>query len=414
MKITNVKIRWVEGRMVPGEGDVFYDSARASRVRYLPVRNNYQVGQLSDGVGATLSAGEKGVRKLREAFVYIETDEGITGVAGPLIYAPETARTILREYAPCLLGEDPMNNERLWDIMYRKSPVSYAGKSVIALSYCDVAVWDIRCKRAGLPLYQMVGGRTQRELPVYANCTGCAFNDADDGYDLDLVAERTKWCVEQGFTGAKWYPHRGPADGEKGIRELVDMFRVIREAGGPDFKIMIDVWSAWEPDYALAAAKKLAPLDIFWLEEPVMANQPEAYAEVAKKSPIPISCGENMFMRWQFQLFLRQTDVHWYQPDPVWCGGITETLKILTLIEASGKKAALHNSSVPLGAHLATACPASFAPINEYLLTISPTRQFFFAQPCHPRGGLLVPGEAPGVGLDIDESKVEASSFDTI
>lgn len=409
MKITAVKIRWVEGLLAPETP--FYDATRASRVRYLPTRAHYSVQLASDSVGAVTSATASGQRKLTEGFVYIETDEGITGLAGPIIYGASTASIILQDYAPVLLGEDPMNNERLWDIMHRKHPVATGGKSVIALSLCDIAIWDIRCKKAGLPLHQMLGGKTQKSLQVYANCTGCAFNDDTTGYDLEQVAQQTQWCIDNGFIGAKWYPHRGPADGRRGLEDIYQLYRTIRDTAGSDFQIMIDVWSGWDPEYTLKAAKMLEPLDIAWIEEPVLPGKMDQYAYISRNSPIPISAGENHFMRWQFKLLLDETDVQIFQPDPAWCGGITETVKILTLIEAYGRTAALHNSNVPVGVQLAATCPRGLNPVNEYLVTITPARQHFFLHPVMPEHGSFYVPEHPGVGVDIDECKVMASWY---
>ena len=407
MKITDVKIRYVEG-IVTAEAPL-YSGSMGAKVRYLPVDNHYSAALATDNIGAVASLGPDGQRRLVETFLCIETDEGITGMAGPLNNTAQVSMLITGAFRAILIGEDPLNTERIWDILYRKDPFSLTGVTVLVISFCDIALWDIKCKKAGLPLWQMVGGATQQVLSAYANCTGCAYKEDGTGYDLDQVAKQTQWCVDNGFTGAKWYPHRGPS----GLRELYEMFKIIREVGGPDFKLMMDVWSAWDVSYTLKAAEKLAPLDLYWIEEPVMPNRIDAYVTLQRNSPIPISAGENLCTRWSFKPYLDQEALDIYQPDPVWCGGISETLKIMSMIDLYDKRICLHGFSVPIAAQLAAAYTANVCPISEFLLTITPARQFFFKNPVLAKGGKLYlpPADSAGVGMDIDETKVVRSWY---
>ena len=411
MKITDVRIRLVKGNLPPDMP--VYDAAKGAKVRYLPADNHYMANIASDRIGAAVVADAQGQRVLEEAFLYIDTDEGIVWIAGPINNTDLIAPILMSRFRGVLIGADPLNTERLWDILYRKDPFNYAGVNMVAISLCDMALWDIKCKKAGLPLWQMIGGATQSALEAYANCTGLAYNEDSSGYDLGKVAELTGWCTANGFAGAKWYPHRGPANGKKGLDELYEMFSVIRSTAGADFKLMIDVWSAWDVDYTLRAASRLAPLDIYWIEEPVMPNQPEAYAKLRRESPIPISAGENLCTRWAIKQYLDMEALDIYQPDPAWCGGISETIKIMSLIAMYDKRVCLHGYCVPIAAQLTAAYTANICPVSEFLLAITPGRQYFYQHPLLAEQGLLhLPSEQnAGIGLDIDESKVIESRF---
>ena len=406
MKITDIKIRFVEG-VVPSDMRIL-DMAMRNKVHYLPVNNHYSI---SSNVITPSAAATGGEQKKVDAFLYIETDEDITGVAGPLMNSNSLVPIIKNIYRSILIGEDPLNTERIWDVLYRRDLYNYAGINIMAVSACDFALWDIKCKKAKLPLWRMIGGATQTTLPAYANCVGGAYKEDGSGYDLDEVARLTEWCVTNGFSGSKWYPHRGPADGKKGIDELYDLYKVIREAGGSDFKMMLDVWSSWDVHYTLKAAEKLAELDLYWIEEPLMPNMIDGYEVLRKESPIAISAGENISTRWSVKHYLDRDALDIYQPDPAWCGGISECLKMMSLISMYNKRIALHGYCVPVCVQLAAIYTANICPISEYLLYITPNAQFFYENPAVPENGFLHLSNTAGIGLDIDEDKVTRSWF---
>ena len=406
MKITDVKIRFVEGVVPPDM--LSLDIFMRNKVHYLPVNNHYSIPPVS-----VARAGEKvgGTSNKVDAYLYVETDEGITGVAGPLMNANMIIPIIKNGFRSFLIGEDPLDSERIWDVLYRRDLFNHAGINIMAISFCDFALWDIKCKRAGLPLWQMIGGATQVSLPAYANCVGAAYKADGSGFDLDEVAKQTEWCVKNGFVGAKWYPHRGPADGIKGINEIYEMYKIIREVGGPEFKLMLDVWSSWDLNYAIRAANKLAELDFYWIEEPLMPNSLDSYEILSRESPVSISAGENFVTRWSFKQFLDRDALSIYQPDPAWCGGISECLKIMSLVSTYNKRIALHGYSVPVCTQLSAIYTANICTVSEYLLYITPGAQFFHKNPIVPKDGVLHLPTSPGIGLDIDESKVTRSWF---
>jgi L-alanine-DL-glutamate epimerase-like enolase superfamily enzyme len=137
----------------------------------------------------------------------------------------------------------------------------------------------------------------------------------------------------------------------------------------------------------------------------------DGYAELRKNSPIAISAGENIVTRWSFKEFLDRDALDFYQPDPAWCGGISESLKIMTLVDLHNKRIALHGYCVPVCAQLTSIFTANTCPTSEYLLYITPSAQYFYKHPVIPKDGVLQLPDCAGIGLDIDESKVTHSWF---
>ena len=199
----------------------------------------------------------------------------------------------------------------------------------------------------------------------------------------------------------------GPAHGDEGLRKTAELVRTVRESAGPRMKIMLDVWNSWDVPYTLRVAERIREYDVTWIEEPVMPDLLESYVRLARLSPVPISGGEHEYTRWGFKVLMDREAMHVYQPDPAWCGGITETMKILALASAYDTKVALHSSLTSLSVHVSSACSPALVSLVGYLLIISEASQFFLKNPLRPVDGCFTPPEAPGVGLDIDEGKIE-------
>ena len=400
MKITRVRFRFLESFLDAGYKT--YDPVAAARVRAMPTDiAGYR--PKTDSIISMPTRQADGRQRICHAYLVVETDEGIVSTTGPL-NDPILQQRLLRTFAPILIGEDPMDTERLWEILYRSNVNGYSGVDMEALSHCDIALWDLKCKKLGLPLHKLLGGPVQTELPAYANAAGLS-------YDLEDVRIQTQRMVREGYVGAKWYTHRGPKDGRQGIRDLHALFRTIREAAGPDFRMMLDVWSAWDYNYALEAAHALQELDMAWIEEPLMPSMVDSYARLSAHSPVPISLGENVYTRWGFKRLLDCGAAGVYQPDACWLGGISEALKVMSLMSSYDATVSMHNSAAPVGVQMASLYTASLVPVTEFILTINRTSQYFLKHPMLPRNGVYHLLDVPGVGMEIDEEKVDRSWY---
>lgn len=399
MKITDVKIRTLVG--IDDKPGMIYDNKKVVRVAPTDIHLGYR--KKKGHISVTHVPQPDGTFRITQSFLYIETDEGITGIAGP-ISNPMPPVYIFTYLKPILMGQDPWETDRLWDIMYRTCVNGRKGENMQAISYVDCALWDIRAKACGMPLYKLLGGKVQRRVRAYANTAGYP-------QDPESVVEAVKDLKARGFTAIKWGVSYGPAAGDEGMRKTVETVRLLRETAGSDMMLMLDAWSSWDVPYTLRIAERLKEFDLAWLEEPVMADLTDSYAYLNSRSPIPVSGGEHEYTRWGYKQLLDADACMLYQPDPAWSGGVSEVSRIMALISAYDRKASIHNSLPALGVHMSCAQPFSVVPIAEYLMLVGEASQYFLKTPCRPVDGYFTPLETPGIGLDVDESKVAQSSW---
>ena len=399
MKITDVRVRTLIG--IDETAGMIYDNKKVVRVAPTDIHLGYR--KKKGHISVTPVPQEDGTRRITHSFLMVETDEGITGVVGP-ISNPVAPVYILTYLKPILVGQDPWQTERLWDIMYRTCVNGRKGENMQAISYVDCALWDIKAKACGLPLYRLLGGKVQERVPVYANTAGYP-------QDPDSIVAAVRDLTARGFKAIKWGVSYGPAAGDEGMKKTVETVRLLRETAGPDVQLMLDAWSSWDVPYTLRIAERLKEFDLTWIEEPVMADLTDSYALLNARCPIPISGGEHEYTRWGFKALLDKDACMLYQPDPAWSGGVSEVMRIMALISSYDRRASIHNSLPALGVHMSCAFPSSVIPIAEYLMLVGEASQYFLKTPCRPQDGWFIPLETPGIGLDIDETKVSQSYY---
>jgi L-alanine-DL-glutamate epimerase-like enolase superfamily enzyme len=340
---------------------------------------------------------EEGRYEIRSTFCQVETDEGVTGLGGPA--SPDLAYIIQRQLAPMLIGQDPLATERIWDVAYRTMIHGRKGPSMMALSVVDCALWDLKGKWAGAPVYRLLGGPTRETIPAYASALGYSL-------EPDLVRNRAQEMVEQGYRATKWFFRHGPTDGPAGMARNVELVRTLREAVGPDVDIMLDCWSSWDVPYTLQMARRLEEYHPRWLEEPVLADKIDQYAEIRRHSPIPISGGEHEYTRWGLKALMDARACDVLQPDIYWAGGISEMQKICALASAYDLPVIPHGHSTPASVNLIAAWPVTTCPMLEYLIKWNTIHQFFLKNPIVPVNGEVTLPTAPGMGMELDASKI--------
>jgi L-rhamnonate dehydratase len=331
-------------------------------------------------------------------YVQIDTDDGPSGLFGPIF--EETALLIKTKLAPHLVGQDPLAGERLWDVLYRQDRHARKGYEMMAISAVDNALWDVRARHFGVPVYRLLGGPTRARVPCYASMLG-------HSHDPELVRQRAREKVAEGFTAQKWFFRYGPADGLEGMEKNVALARTVREAVGPTIELMFDCWMGWDATYAVRLLERIAELQPRWLEEPVPIDRLNDFVAIRRATRVPIATGEHEYTRWGFLQLLQAEAVDVLQADPDWCGGISELVKICTLASAYGKPVIPHGHSVPAAVHVIAATPPATCPMAEYLILSQPAAQHFHRQVMRPEGGSIALPDTPGLGLEIDPSKVE-------
>jgi L-rhamnonate dehydratase len=336
--------------------------------------------------------------RLTATYVQIDADDGASGLFGPIF--EETAVLIQKKLAAYLVGADPLAYERIWDVLYRQDRHARKGYEMMAISAVDCALWDLRGKILGLPIYRLLGGPTRAAIAPYASMLGHSL-------DHGLVRERAQAVVAQGYRAQKWFFRYGPGDGLEGMERNVALVRTVREAVGPTIEIMLDCFMGGDATYAIRLLERIEEYRPRWLEEPVPPDRIADFVAIRRSSRIPIATGEHEYTRWGFLHLLQAEAVDVIQSDPDWCGGISELVKICTLASAFGRPVVPHGHSILPALHVIAAQPPATCPWLEYLILSQPSKQHFHTQHIRPVDGLIALPDAPGLGLAIDDAKVE-------
>ncbi len=352
------------------------------------------------------------VSSFDSVIVGVETEAGITGWGeakagvGSAAACAGLAAIINLDYAPLLLGQDPRDISRLWDVLYNTPREGYAiadghglpqlgrrGLSISAIAGVDVALWDILSKSLGVPVWRLLGGRRAERMPAYAS-GGWA--------DVQNIGAQLKgYCDRAGFRAVKM--RVGVMDGSP-VRSAARV-RAAREALGPDIRLMADAHGTWTVAEAKAFCRMVEDLDLFWFEEPVSADDKAGLAEVRRSSSVPISTGESEFTRHDFREIaeLRAADV--LQPDLAIAGGLSEGLKIAAIASAFNLRLAPHLwSGAPAfaaGLHLAATQSAGF--IVEYSLGHNPMLHDLIEESFPVVDGMVEIPDRPGLGITVRE-----------
>ncbi len=346
--------------------------------------------------------------------VKITTDDGVVGW-GEGLSSPSAA--LLHDgFAPLLLGADPMPRNGLWEKMFHHlyNAGLAGGYGGSAISAVDIALWDIAGKAAGLPVYELLGGRVRDKIAVYA--TGLYYTE---GEFPDRLLDEARLYVALGFGGMK------TKVGGLSVREDVERVAAIREVIGPDIFLMVDANQSYNATTAIRIGRELDDLEVFWFEEPVGAKDVDGYLQVKNALPMAIAGGENLRTRFECKEYIGRRAVDIIQPDVVIVGGVTELHRVAQMANAFGILCNPHvwGSPVMIAASLHVAstippCPPARnplpyqqEPVMEFDRTPSPIREGI-ATPFEQSGGFLAVPTAPGLGVEIDEKAVERLSVD--
>jgi L-alanine-DL-glutamate epimerase-like enolase superfamily enzyme len=186
-----------------------------------------------------------------------------------------------------------------------------------------------------------------------------------------------------------------------------ELVATLREAVGPDVEIMTDAWMSWDVPYTLEMARRLEQYRPRWIEEPVLPDKIDSYAAIRRQSPVPTAGGEHEYTRWGLHQLMAAGGVDVVQADIYWAGGITEMLKICAIASAYDLPVVPHGHSTPASIHVIAAQPEPLTPLVEYLVKWNEIHQFFLKRPVKPVNGMVQVPEEPGIGMELDEAKIE-------
>jgi galactonate dehydratase len=362
-------------------------------------------------------------RGSRNTIVELLTDEGISGIGectasewGFAIAAAveHLARTFV-------LGQDPRQIEKLWDEMYRASFWGRGSGPIItaAISGIEEACWDILGKTVNLPVYALLGGKVRDKIRLYANGW---YHEARHTGNLALYGKSAERVAKDGYGALKFDPFveqlsaMGRGVPEKIIdrdhlKRVVDRVRVVREAVGPDFDIIIEVHGWFNATTAIQVARQLEPYDIFYYEEPVDPTNVETMRRVREEINIPVSTGERIYTHWGFRELIEKQAADILQPDINLTGGILETKKIAAMADAYHVYIQPHNCWGPVATAAALqfdTCTKNFI-IQEWVPYQDSSVYDIVTDAFEPqtRNGYIDIPSKPGLGVTLNHQRME-------
>jgi galactonate dehydratase len=351
----------------------------------------------------TFKAGEVKITRLetflikpRWIFLKIHTDAGVVGLGEPLLEGRAlTIQTAIKEIEPYLIGKDPRRVVHHWQAIYRHA--FYRGGPILtsALSGIDQALWDIKGKLLGVPVYELFGGPTRDRVRIYGR--------ASNAEDMKKRKQEGYTVIKTGV--AKKQPAR-IVENPAFIQYASDNFASLREAGGPEMDIGIDFHGAISPQTAKLLIKELEQYQPMFIEEPCQAQNVDVMAEIARGTHLPIATGERIFTKWGFREILEKGAAGILQPDLCHAGGLTEGRLIAGMAEAYYAAVAPHNPMGPIslacGLHLAASIP-NFLVQEQVTLGEGYLKNPFRLE---SDGTVLIPG-GPGLGIELDEEAIK-------
>ncbi|MSQ35483.1 MAG: mandelate racemase/muconate lactonizing enzyme family protein [Dehalococcoidia bacterium] len=345
-------------------------------------------------------------------FVQVETDEGISGWGEVTTYpGPVANRAVagmITSLNDLVKGDNPLHTEAVWHKVFRAfTYLGTRGAACAATSAIDIALWDIKGKALGLPVYELLGGPVRDTIPLYTHPPEAA--------DPKIAARDAKEIVKAGYKAFKFDPfmhgifdrHTGYLDGsldDRTEQEGVEITAAVREAVGPGIEILIDAHAMYNVPTAIRLCDRLKPFNIGWFEEPVPPESYHALQQVREATGVRMCVGERLHTRWEFLPILEKRLADFIMPDVTWTGGITELKKIATLAETYYIPVSPHDASGPVnvlaGAHVMATTP-NFYRLETSRADLSMYNEFI-EEPLNIKNGELIIPDKPGLGVEFN------------
>jgi galactonate dehydratase len=360
-------------------------------------------------------------------FVEVTTDEGVSGwgeITSTTKSANRALAAILRQLGDRIIGDDPARIEYIWHKIFRGfTYMGSRGAACECVSAIDIALWDIRGKVLGLPVYELLGGAVRDEIALYTHPDQSKFTTKEG-----VIAE-IQDIVKSGHTALKFdpYPYQRNGDEQRngyldGSMSRKDEFKaaeltaLIRETAGPEVEILIDAHGRFDVPTAIRLCRSLEEAgDIDWFEEPVPPESYDALAQVRDKVNAAISVGERAHTKWDFVQLLERRLTDYIMPDVTWTGGISEMKKIATLAEAYYVPISPHDAGGPInvlaGAHVMMTVP-NFYKLETSRWDLSGYNELMHTRIDNSNGAIKLP-RVPGIGIEMDRDYLAANEIQT-
>ena len=372
--------------------------------------------------------------------VKVNTDAGISGFGeAGLAYGKcsEAAFGQCQDFAKMVIGMDPFNTEQIWEHLHRHTFWGMGGGVVVtsAMAAIDTACWDIKGKALNVPVYKLIGGKTNSKLRAYASQLQFGWRkliQANDSltllYDPQDYYDVVKDAVSEGYDAVKIDPVFAPLEPrpmgevmatqgnqirgcyrEHDLKRSVERIAAAREAGGPDMDIIVEIHSLLDANTAATLGKALEPYRIMYYEEPTMPCNPGVFKHIKERCALPLATGERSYTRWGFRQFFEDRTLDVIQPDLCNTGGITETKKICDMAQVYDIGVQIHVCGGPIATAAALQVEATipnFAIHEEHnanLLTKFKNAGKYFYE---PKNGFYEVPDLPGIGQEMSEDYI--------
>jgi len=358
-------------------------------------------------------------------FVEVTTNEGLSGwgeITSTTRIANRALCAILRQISGQIAGEDASQIERLWHKLFRSfTYMGSRGAACECVSAIDIALWDIRGKALGLPVYELLGGAVRDEVSLYTHPDQSKFTS-----DAGVVAE-IQDIVKSGHKALKFdpFPYQGSREQRDGYldgmmsradeKKAADLTALIRQTAGPEVEILIDAHGRFDVPTAIRLCRRLEEAgNIDWFEEPVPPESYGALAQVREKVNAAISVGERAHTKWDFVTILQNRLTDYIMPDVTWTGGISEMKKIATLAEAFFVPISPHDAGGPInvlaGAHVMMTVP-NFYRLETSRWDLSGYNELMHTRLDNANGSLKLP-RVPGLGIELDRDYLQSNEVE--
>ncbi len=344
----------------------------------------------------------------RWLIVKVHCEDGTVGVGEGGVHGwQRPTETMVQTFAPYLVGQDPSRIEHHYQYLYRSS--HFMGSVVQgALSAIDIALWDIKGKRLGVPIYELMGGLTRHKVRCYMHVNG----DTAEELAADAVEQ-----VKAGFSavrfaafGANFWLHRTYSEWAD---DAVERVGAVRDAVGPAIDICVEIHRQMNPSESIALGRRLEQFNPYFYEDPMLPDSPDMMGEVQRRGNLPIATGERFTSIYEFQQLLEARACAYVRPDLCLCGGLSGCKKVATMAEAQHVKVIPHNPLSPISTAACVqldACIPNFA-LQEYTGESEPPKSDLLVEPIKLEDGFLVVPDGPGLGVELNENALSAHPF---
>jgi L-rhamnonate dehydratase len=325
-----------------------------------------------------------------------EAEDGTFGL-GLTAYSGAVVPIINDHFSPHLTGQSVMATEKHFDMMVRMSALyGSSGLPSYAISAVDLALWDLKGKLLGTPVYELLGGPQKERIFCYAT-----------GFDVE-------WYLELGFKAVKLPMPYGPVDGLEGLLEAEKLIAEARRSAGDSVSLMLDCWMALDVEYTVAMVDRFEQYRLKWIEDYLLPDDFAGYAEIRRRLPRQgLATGEHWYLPPPFATAISERLVDFLQPDVRWVGGITATTQICHIAASAGIQVLPHGGmNDPYGQHVVYAMPAASWGEKAGGLPpgIAPEQMAELPGSAVVKDGYLVPSDAPGFGIDVDREWLDRAA----